>query len=46
MKMECDYLNGWVKNHRICQNFTRTDEPQVGNAEEEEELVSISGDWL
>ena len=27
-KMECDYLNGWIKNGHICKHLTQTGEPQ------------------
>ena len=27
-KMECDYLNGWIKNGHIGKNLTKKGEPQ------------------
>ena len=43
MKMECDYLNGWIKNKKKTVTYTKKSHPNwwtpeilLGNAEEEE----------
>ena len=45
MKMECDYLSGWIKNGHICKNLTQNGEPQRyswGTQKKKKNLLMIS----
>ena len=48
MKMECDYLNSWIKkNGHICKNFTQNGEPQRNSWEKQKKkMVNPRQSWV
>ena len=43
-KMECDYLNGWIKNGHIRKHFTQNGEPQRyswGKQEKKKKVIAL-----